>query len=467
MKPNVLLINCDDMGYGDLGCYGSKVNRTPFIDSLAKEGIRFTSFYSSSPVCSPSRAGLMTGCYPPRVSMNKVLFPGSPVGINKDEYTLGNLFDDNGYKTMIIGKWHCGDQDEGLPTNFGFQDYYGLPFSNDMGIQVHHNGKDPYSLPPLPLMHGKEVVEEQPDQSSLTERYVEKAVEFLRGCDGKPFFLYFAQMHVHLPLYAANVFVDKSINGDYGACMEEVDWSVAALVSELKRLGVYDNTIIIFTSDNGAITKYGASNGHLHGCKGTTWEGGQRVPFIITWPSVIDKGQVCDAMACNIDMLPTFASILGATLKTNGKIDGVDMSGLFKDTKLNPRDIMVYFAQDKQPERAYLNALRKGKWKLHVSHDRPMYGKQKPIEGEEDLPSLFNLEEDVEENHNVIKENPDVAEELMKLIQEYREALGDLNTNTVGSEVRKCQMTEKPRKLTCYDENHPYIVAIYDKNEFA
>jgi len=263
-KPNILLINCDDLGYGDLGCYGSTVNKTPTIDKMASEGVRFTDFYMASPVCSPSRGAMMTGCYPPRIDFGtfdglRVLFPGQGIGLSTDETTIAGALKDVGYATKIVGKWHCGDQPEFLPTRHGFDSYYGLPYSNDMGRQVPDLTLDDHSLletrqsrPPLPLLRDEEVIQEQPDQRGLTERYVEESVRFLRENSENPFFLYLAHMHVHLPLYAAERFVNESENGDYGACVAGIDWATEVLLAELNRLGIDENTLIIFTSDNGS-----------------------------------------------------------------------------------------------------------------------------------------------------------------------------------------------------------------------
>lgn len=275
LKPNILLINCDDMGYGDLGCYGSPVNRSPHVDALAQNGVLFTDFYAPSPVCSPSRGALMTGCYPNRIGFSSfegkaVLMPGQGIGISHGEYTLPQALKSAGYATMLVGKWHCGDQPEFLPTRYGYDRYYGLPYSNDMGRQrrtwapVEQVDRD---FPPLPLLEGEEVIQQQPDQRGLIERYVEQCVRFIRESAqaGKPFYLNLAPLQVHLPLYAPERFVAESQNGDFGACVAAVDWALAALEAELKQLGLHDNTLIVFTSDNGSRADHGASNGPLRG----------------------------------------------------------------------------------------------------------------------------------------------------------------------------------------------------------
>jgi len=251
-QPNIVLINCDDLGYGDLGCYGSTRNQTTAIDKLATEGVRLTDFYMASPVCSPSRAAMLTGCYPPRIGFAKfgnhaVLYPGDRYGLHPEELTTAKVLKDGGYRTRLVGKWHCGDQPEFLPTRHGFDGFYGLPYSNDMGRQ---NPDD--TFPPLPLMHNESVIQEQPDQTSLTERYVEDCVRFIRSYAeaSDPFFLYLAHFHVHVPHYTAPRFMRKSRNGAYGAAVAAIDWSVDVLMTELRRLGLDENTLVIFTSDN-------------------------------------------------------------------------------------------------------------------------------------------------------------------------------------------------------------------------
>lgn len=267
--PNVVLINCDDLGYGDLGCYGSTSNETPVLDRMAAEGLRFTDFYMASPVCSPSRAALLTGCYPPRIGFGQfdglpVLFPGQRFGIHEDEVTIAQLLAGAGYATKHVGKWHCGDQAAFLPTRRGFEHYFGIPYSNDMGRQRIDDGLDlprlmrklgiPFvdEIPPLPLLLDEEVLEAQPDQASLTARYVDESVGFIRGNADRPFFLYLAHLYVHLPIYVQPRFEAGSRNGRYGAAVASIDWAAGVLLDELARLGLDDDTLVVFTSDNGS-----------------------------------------------------------------------------------------------------------------------------------------------------------------------------------------------------------------------
>lgn len=451
-KPNVVLINCDDMGYGDLGCYGSNRNHTPFLDGLAERGMRFTSCYSASPVCSPSRAALMTGCYPPRIGVNRVLFPGEGIGLNAEEFTLPKLFKQGGYQTMIVGKWHCGDQPEFLPDQFGFDDYYGIPYSNDMGRQQADSKN-----PPLPLIRGNEVIEQQPDQKGLTERYTEACVNFIRenARKNRPFFLYYAQMHVHLPLYAADRFTKESENGDFGACMAEADWSCACLEAELKRLGILENTIFIFTSDNGSRGDHGACNAPLRGGKFTTWEGGMRIPLIISWPGHIPAGTVNDGIITHMDFLPTFAALLNQKVSEN-IIDGLNQLDAFFNPAVSSRNEMAYFDSNRRnsdDKYGNLNAYRVGDWKLHLR-----------IQGE-DCCELYNLKKDISESENVAAANPEIVNRIKEKIMNLRKKLGDQTSGVCGEECRPCGQVDEPKPLTTYDENHPYIIAFYDKDD--
>ena len=447
-KPNIILINCDDLGYGDLGCYGSTMNKTPNIDKLAAEGVRFTDFYAASPACSPSRAALMTGCYPPRIGFddlggNYVLFPGDAEGLHPGEQTIASVLKDAGYNTMHIGKWHCGDQPEFLPTRHGFDQFYGLPYSNDMGRQV---SEVPWLSPPLPLLHNEEVTQQQPDLAALTERYTEKATDFIRENRSKPFFLYLAHMYVHLPHYAPEHFIKNSGNGDFGAVMGCLDWSVKVLMHELAVNGLDENTLVIFTSDNGGKATHGGTNWPLRGKKATTWEGGMRVPCIARWPGKIPAGVVNSQLACSLDIFATLAAVAGAKLKGINKIDSLDVSGSITGGN-NPREVFFYYWG------STLEAVRKGKWKLKI------------LGGGKELKLLYDLEADIGENENLYYENPQIVAELTSLLDECRKDLGDDATGIKGQNVRPIGKVDNPVPLTEYDPDHPYIIAMYDKGD--
>ena len=446
-RPNIILINCDDLGYGDLGCYGSKVNRTPALDRLAAEGVRFTNFYMASPICSPSRGAMMTGCYPRRIGFENfegrgVLFPGQGVGLHQDEITVAELLKQQGYATQIVGKWHCGDQPEFLPTRHGFDHYYGIPYSNDMGIQ---SGPD-RGRPPLPLVRDEQLVQAQPDQANLIERYTEECVRFIREKKDQPFFLYLAHMQVHLPLYAPQRFVDNSRNGRYGACVEAVDWSTSVLMYELDRLGLAENTIVMFTSDNGSRNRdEGGSNAPLRGHKAQTWEGGQRVPFIVRWPERIRAGAECHGLASAIDLLPTLTNLAGGQVPDDRTIDGVDLAPLLDDPSADsPREVFFYYQYQR------LEAVRCGHWKLFVSR------RGEPVS------ELYDLQSDIGETTNLIERRADIAEELMKHVQAMRADIGDKFTGTEGANCRPLGRVENPTPITGREEDYPYIIAEYD-----
>jgi arylsulfatase A len=441
-KPNIILINCDDLGYGDLGCYGSIVHKTPVLDRMADEGVRFTDFYMASPVCSPSRGAMMTGCYPKRIGFGSferraVLFPGQGIGLNPKEHTIAKALKEEGYATMLVGKWHCGDQPEFLPTNHGFDHYYGLPYSNDMGRQV--NREEQY--PPLPLMLDDAVLQEQPDQVSLTERYLEQSVRFIRENKQKPFFLYLAHMYVHLPLYVPDRFLQQSENGSYGAAVECVDWATGVLLDELKRQGLDENTLVIFTSDNGSRNDTGVSCGPLRGTKGSTWEGGMRVPCIMRWPGTLPAGVISGEVVTSLDFLPTFTHLAGGHLPEERLIDGNNMSSLLMNESeaYAPREAFFYYKLNK------LEAVRSGDWKLHLLKKE-----------------LYNLFLDIGETNNVYDEHPEVVKTLEAYAERCREDLGDEAANREGEHCREIGRVENPDTLTHYDPSHPYYMAMYD-----
>jgi arylsulfatase A-like enzyme len=414
---------------------------------MAQEGMRFTDFYMASPVCSPSRGAMLTGCYPPRIGFGSfdgcgVLFPGQPLGLHPDETTTAQLLKDAGYATKIVGKWHCGDQKEFLPTRHGFDSYYGIPYSNDMGIQ-----KEDDIYPPLPLLRDEQVIQAQPDQRAITERYVEESVRFIRDQQNTPFFLYFAHMHVHLPHYPPERFVRESENGVYGAAVACIDWATAVLFHELKSLGLDDNTLVIFTSDNGSRARdEGGSNNPLRGTKGTTWEGGQRVPCIMRWPGKIPAGTVCNQLTVSMDLHPTLANAGGAQLPTDRIIDGKDIGPLMaaQANAQSPHDAFFYYKQNS------IEAVRSGQWKLHLR------------KGDQELQELYDLNADIGETTNRYEQHPDVIEALMAKVHACRKELGDAAVGIEGENTRPIGRVENPDTLTHLDPEHPYMIAMYD-----
>jgi arylsulfatase A-like enzyme len=469
MQPNVILINCDDLGYGDLGCYGSNINKTPALDRMAEEGTRFTDFYMASPVCSPSRGAMLTGCYPPRIGFGEfdgrwVLFPGMALGLNPNEITIARLLKDVGYATKIVGKWHCGDQKEHLPTRHGFDSYYGIPYSNDMGIQ-----KEDDVYPPLPLLRDETVIQAQPDQRGITERYVEESVRFIRknAADKTPFFLYLAHMHVHLPHYPSERFLRESENGPYGGAVAAIDWATDVLLCELKSLGLDDDTLVIFTSDNGSrMQGQGGSNGPLRGIKGTTWDGGMRVPMIARWPGKVPAGRVCSELTLSLDLCPTLAAVGGSEIPGDRIIDGKDIQPILYggDGARSEHDAFFYYKKN------VLEAVRSGKWKLHIRREAPRKsgnltvdtGREPVIE---ELKELYDLELDIGETTNVYDQHLDVVAALSEKAEACRKDIGDSAVGIEGENVRPVGRVDNPDTLTHHDPEHPYMIAMYDLKE--
>ncbi len=453
-KPNIVLIYVDDLGYGDLGSYGSKKNDTPHVDQLAADGMRFTDYYSASPVCTPSRAALLTGGYPGRVGFDAfkesrtswVLFPGFAEGLHPSELLLPEYLKWHGYATSHVGKWHLGDQLEHLPTRHGFDSYYGIPYSNDMAIMPRR----PKS-PPLPLLRNEEVIAEQPKQAPLIQSYTEEAVTFIRENQDQPFFLYFAHMHVHLPHYVMDPFLEASRNGIYGAAVAAVDWSTGVIVAELERLGLEENTIVIFTSDNGSrVDTHGGSNGVLRGTKGQTWEGGMRVPCVVKWPGQIEPGSVSSELVTAMDFYPTFASILGQPLGNDPVRDGHDVSAIWKGQAgaRSPHDAFFYYLVDQ------LQAVRVGDWKLR-------YAIEDRRNADRSSPELYNLAKDVSEQNNVASQHPKIVKDLIQRMETMGDRIGDGLRDKLGDERRPHSITKDPKPLTEFDEDYPYIEPSY------
>lgn len=421
-KPNIILISMDDMGYGDIGCYGSAKNRTPIIDHLAKNGMRFTDFYVTSGVCTPSRASLLTGCYPRRLNMhidqnNKwVLFPNARKGLNPDETTIAEILKEQGYATTCIGKWHLGDQPGFLPTKHGFDSYFGIPYSNDMGRKNI----------PLPLLRNDKVIEAPVAQSPITLRYTEEAISFIRTNREKPFFLYLPHTSVHLPLFPGEKFKGKSSNGKYGDWIEEVDACTGLILAILRQEKLVEDTLIIFTSDNGSNARNGGSNAPLKGTKGTTHEGGMRVPCVMHWPGKIPAGSTCSEVASTLDLLPTLASLAGTTPSADRKIDGHNISDLLfaKPGSKSPCKAFFYY------HTTQLQAVRSGKWKLVLPQKERFdgwSGKKK------DTPTqLYDLSVDPGEKNNLAEKHQEIVTRLTGLAEAAREDLGDGDQKGTG-----------------------------------
>ncbi|MFH5833317.1 sulfatase [Halalkalibaculum sp. DA384] len=462
-SPNIIIIFADDLGYGDLSSYGHPTIKTPNLDRLAEEGMRFTDFHVTSGVCTPSRASLLTGSYPIRVGLASgyipgreqdiggkkilpwgVLIPLSEYGLHPDEFTIADYLKKEGYTTGHIGKWHLGHHPPFLPTRQGFDYYFGIPYSNDMGHNNYSFIKDGFISGPTPILRNEKVIEVDPDQSLLTRRYADEAIDFITKHREKPFFLYLAHSMPHVPIAASHHFKDRSEYGIYGDVIEELDWSVGHITKHLDKLGLDDNTIVMFTSDNGAAVWEGeggwvwtsdldgrptagdlnyrsGSNEPLRGSKATTWEGGFRVPFIVRWPGHIPAGSITEQLTTSMDILPTIAAITGGQLPNDRIIDGHNIWPLLSGEPgaVSPYEAFYYYRYDR------LQAVRSGKWKLHLF---------RPEEGRTTM--LYNLEEDIGETTDVSEKHPEVVKRLQRLADEARRDLGDSVTGQEGKNVR-------------------------------
>jgi len=420
--PNIVLIFSDDQGYGDVGCYGAEGFETPHLDRMAAQGIRFTDFYVAQPVCGASRAALLTGCYPNRIQLQGAPDHRARHGIHPDETLLSELLKPLGYATAIYGKWHLGHLPPFLPTRHGFDEYFGLPYSNDMW-PYHPQRPDGYT--DLPLIEGEKIIEYNPDMDRLTTWYTERSVDFIRRNRSRPFFLYLPHSMAHVPLGVSERFRGRSAQGLYGDVMMELDWSVGEVLATLAELGLEDDTLVLFTSDNGPWISYGdhaGSAGLLREAKGTTWDGGVRVPFIARWPGRIPEGAVCREPAMTIDILPTIAGLLGAELPPL-PIDGKDIWPMLSGVPgaASPQEA-YYFYQGNR-----LEAVRSGRWKLHFPHAyRTLAGREGgtggiPVlyEQAETGLALFNLEEDPGESSNLTESHPEVVGRLTALAQAF------------------------------------------------
>jgi arylsulfatase A-like enzyme len=457
-KPNVILILMDDMGYGDLECYGGFPYHTPNINKLANEGMRFTNFYVSQAVCSASRSSFLTGCYPNRIGLNGALSPDAAIALNPEEETIAELLKAKGYKTSMVGKWHLGQKIPYLPLNYGFDEFFGLPYSHDYW-PVNYDGKPLDTTngrgkwPVLKLIEGDErtgSITTLEDAARLTTVYTERAVNFIKKNKNNPFFLYLAHNMPHVPLAVSNKFKNKSGAGLYGDVIEEIDWSVGEILKTLEANSLTKNTIIIFTSDNGPWLTYGDHGGNSGGFregKGTAWEGGVRVPCIIRWPGQIKGGSICNNIAASMDLLPTVVTISKSKMPVK-KIDGVNILPLLKQEKnANPRDeIVIYY------DRNSLKCIRKGQWKLAFPCVSQTYKKATAI-GYGGWPgkyasdsvklALYDLRTDPGETLDVQEYHPDIVQQLMTIADGYRKELGDDLTKQTGNAVRPAAKVPK------------------------
>ncbi len=404
------------MGYGDLGVYGHPTIRTPHLDRMAAEGLRFTQFYTGASVCTPSRAALLTGRFPVRSGLTddriRVLFPPSKGGMPASEITIPEALQFVGYVSAAIGKWHLGHVTGHFPTEHGFDEYFGIPYSNDMTPATGAGGRV-QTYPPLPLMRGMEVIETEPDQRLLTRRYTEEAITFIRNNQDNPFFLYLPHTMPHIPLFASDEFEGISSNGLYGDVIEELDWSVGQILNELRETGLDRKTLVIFTSDNGpwlTVGFGGGTAGLLRNGKGTTWEGGMRVPTIVWWPGTIAAGQTTQSLGVTMDLLPTMSKLAGAQLPNDRIYDGVDLMPVFLDPTVQVREDIYYYRGTR------LWAARKGPWKMHYITQSAYVGDQ-PVEHE--LPLLFHLDRDPSERFNLAEQEPEVILEIQEMVDEH------------------------------------------------
>ena len=464
--PNVVLIMTDDQGYGDVGCYGATDFRTPHMDSLAADGTRFTSLYVSQPVCTASRASLLTGCYANRVGFAGALNPTSLNGIHEREVLLSELLKDKGYATAIFGKWHLGYPSRFNPLNHGFDEYFGLPFSNDNSNQYHPIIR---TFPPLPLFDGHRIVARDPDQSQFTRQFTERAVKFIHANRERPFFLYVPHVMPHVPIFASEKFKGRSGSGLYADVIEELDWSVGEILKTLALHKLGEDTLVIFMSDNGPWLSYGehaGSAGSLRGGKLTTFEGGVRVPCMMRWPERIPAGRVCDALVTSMDLLPTISELVGGRLPDH-KLDGRNIWPLMEgSSETSPHESFYFYAGGE------LHAVRSGEWKLHFPHPylevagEPGKG-GKPANFENLTPDaitdsglkgiasrhgyrirqtkleLYNLRDDLSEMTNVAEKHPDVVRRLTRVADLARADLGDTLTQRPNSNQRGSGVVEK------------------------
>jgi arylsulfatase A len=445
--PNIVIIFTDDQGYGDVGCFGAQGFQTPHLDQLAREGRRFTNFHVAQPVCSASRTALLTGCYPNRLGIHGALGPKANVGIADGETTIAEVLKSRGYATGMAGKWHLGHHPRFLPIHHGFDEYLGLPYSNDMW--PHHPEAKPDSYPSLPLIEGDHVVDSDvtaEDQGRLTGLYTERAVSFINRHKDRPFFFYLAHSMPHVPLHVSDVYRGKSQQGLYGDVIQEIDGSVGEVLKALKANELEKNTLVIFATDNGPWLSYGdhaGTAGSLREGKGTCWEGGVRVPCIMRWPGKVPSGTTSDAMLMTIDLLPTIARLVNAELPRH-RIDGLDVWPLLSGEPgaTNPHDAYVYYYEQNELQAVVSGD---GRWKLQLPHTyRSLSGNPGghggvPAKYQQikiNQPELFDLASDLGETNDIAARNPVIVKRLLAIAEQARGELGDSLTKREGRGVR-------------------------------
>ena len=447
-KPNVVIIFTDDQGYQDIGCFGSPDIKTPHLDKMAEEGIKLTDFYAAQAVCSASRAGLLTGCYPNRLGVHGAFMPNSKHGLNLSETTLAEMLKAIDYRTGIFGKWHLGDHPDFMPNNQGFDTYFGIPYSNDMW-PLHPQQGPIFDFGPLPLFENETIIDTLTTQTLLTTQITERSVDFIEQNKDHPFFLYIAHPQPHVPLFVSDKFRGKSERGLYGDVIMEIDWSVGQVLATLKENGLDDNTLVIFTSDNGPWLSYGDHAGcayPLREGKGTALEGGQREPCIIRFPNKIKPGRVIDVPMMAIDILPTIAHITGAELPAN-TIDGKNVWDIWTGTsRQSPHEAYYFYYHVNE-----LHGIRYGKWKLYFPHRyRTLNGREggrdgQPVEYEyntiEEI-ELYDLSVDISETQNVAAEYPEIVAKIKSLGEKIRVELGDALTGQEGTGNRAVGVIE-------------------------
>lgn len=452
--PNIVLVFADDMGYGDTGSFGHPTIRTPVLDRLAHEGQKWTNFYAAASVCTPSRGSLLTGRLPIRTGLapdyrgRRVFFPNSIGGLPESEVTIAELLKEKGYATAAIGKWHLGHLPQYLPTNQGFDSYFGIPYSNDMdmpggpqipwSVELFFSGHDIDNWD-VPLMENEEIVERPADQWTITRRYTERAVRFIEENSNRPFFLYLAHSMPHTPLFASEEFFGESDAGLYGDVIEEIDWSVGRVIAALEEQGIDDNTLVVFTSDNGPwliMRQYGGSAGLLRDGKGTTWEGGMREPTYFYWPGNV-KPAVVHGMGSTLDILPTIASLTGIELPRDRTYDGYDLSATLTETAESPREEMFFYRLDD------IYAVRKGPYKAHFITETDFVPDTNRTEHEP--PLLFNVNEDPGERHDIAAEHPEVIAEIKRLVESHETTIEPVEN----------QLNRYPPKDAGEDEDAP------------